>query len=58
MDLQTIHAEIMGLRKDVQRYHAQTVANKTDIVWIKRALMGGFTFIFTVLGGVIVSALS
>ncbi len=58
MDLHTIYNEIVALRKDVQRYNEETTANKTDIAWLKKAVIGGFTFVFTILGGLAVKTMS
>ncbi len=56
MDLHDIYSEVVELRKDLKVYHAETVTNKTDLQWVKRVVIGGFGFIFTVLGGLIVGA--
>jgi len=58
MDLTTIYTEILALRKDVQRYHSQTITNHTDIAWLKRVVIGGFSFVFTIIGGVILATIA
>jgi hypothetical protein len=50
MDLETLHAELVALRKEIRAYHNATISNKTDIVWIKRIVFGALTVVFTLVG--------
>ncbi len=55
MDLQTVYDEVAGLRKDLQAHLLKSAKAETDIAWLKRAVIGGFSFMFAVVGAVLAS---
>jgi hypothetical protein len=50
MDLQDVYNEVVAVRKDLAEYRNESIAVKTDVAWLKRAVIGGFSFIFTLVG--------
>lgn len=56
MDLDTIYAELKELRTEVRMYHERNIKNDADIAWLKRAVLGGFSVVTTVLAGLVKAA--
>jgi GTPase involved in cell partitioning and DNA repair len=40
MDANLIYAELKDLNKKLEQYHAQVIANKNDIAWLKKIVSG------------------
>ena len=57
-ELDTIHAELVELRKEIRAYHRATIQNKADLVWIKRLVFGAFGLMFTLIGALAKRALN
>jgi hypothetical protein len=58
MELQDVYNEVVAVRKDLADYRNEAVQVKTDVAWLKRAVLGGFSFIFTLVGIGVAAAMS
>ena len=50
MQLEDIHKEVVALKDAVNAHMIASAKVETDLAWVKRAVLGAFSVVFSVLG--------
>lgn len=57
MDLRDIHDELVAIRSDLKRYAEQNATTRADVSWLKKAVLGGFGVLASIIASLVSSKL-